>query len=284
MVNVLKAHATRTVIDCASIKSPTPYQFCKYAAPHHELIFVCSGRWHIVDRSETYNLKAGDVLFLHSGRHDLRVSECSEDFSFFFIHFTRVDSDDVLDSEEEDVYNQDNTYLIDTVVHCNERGRVYRDFESIVHDYWSSRDDKLVRLNILLDLLINDVAYANRKDYQPGYENIERVLRTFRITSDRFFRVEEAAQIAGMSTRSLSEWFKRATGQSVYRYQINFKLEMAYKLLQRQPNHTMQEVANTFGFYDAFQFSKLFKQKYGYPPKELRKRTRSGAVDNPQED
>lgn len=284
MVNVLKAHASRTVIDCASIKSPTPYKQSVHAAPYHAIVFVCSGRWHVMDQDKTYNLKTGDVLFLHSGMHELRVSECSEDFSFFFIHFTRVDCDAVLDADEEEAYNQDNTYLIDTVVHCAERGTAYRDFENVVNTYWSSRDDKLVRLNILLDLLINDVAHANRKDYQPGNENIERVLRTFRISSDRFFRVEEAAQIAGMSTRSLSEWFKRATGQSVYRYQINFKLELAYKLLQRQPGHTMQEVANIFGFYDAFQFSKLFKQKYGYPPKELRKRTKAGAVDNADED
>ncbi len=67
---------------------------------------------------------------------------------FVLLHsFYPWDSDDV-STARRDVIQSDNTYLIDRWCIAMTR-QVYRDFESIVHDYWSSRDDKLVRLNIL---------------------------------------------------------------------------------------------------------------------------------------
>lgn len=51
---------------------------------------------------------------------------------------------------------------------------------------------------------------------------------------------------------------------------MNLKLEMAAAEIKNYPDVTFKEIAATYGFYDEFHFSRCFKRKYGFPPKELK--------------
>jgi len=87
---------------------------------------------------------------------------------------------------------------------------------------------------------------------------------------DRFYSASELADSYYVSVRTISGRFKKATGESVHQYQINLKLDMAYDELPFSPNRPIRDVAKSYGFYDEYQFSKLFKRRFGIAPSQRR--------------
>ena len=45
---------------------------------------------------------------------------------------------------------------------------------------------------------------------------------------------------------------------------------MAFAAIRANRDRTLSDVADSYGFYDAYQFSRLFKKKYGAPPSRFR--------------
>ena len=62
--------------------------------------------------------------------------------------------------------------------------------------------------------------------------------------------------------------FLRYTNQTPKEYYLNTRL-IASKSLIKHKKYTVQEAAAKLNFYDAFHFSKAFKNKFGFPPSDL---------------
>ena len=105
---------------------------------------------------------------------------------------------------------------------------------------------------------------------QPADVLIEDVIHRFYTSMERFYSSEELAEEYALSPRSLSSRFKKETGSSIHQYQIHLKLEMAYDLIPFSPGRSFRDIALSLGFYDEFQFSKLFKRQYGITPSARR--------------
>ncbi len=274
MINKLVALGSRSIVQCALQKVKTPYIHPDRVLGVHDFLYIIEGKWSIAIADEVFNLGPDDAIILPAGVHHYGVGPSSPDLRYIFIHFSPDDEDEYLedrDSELGSLEEVKNSHYIMPVVHCGANPNILDVLNKLLDAFWTEKPNRTIHMSILLDLLLCELADANNED-APNSEAINKVLRAFRMSPDRFFSVDEAAQIAGMSSRSFAEWFKKVTGQSSYRYQIDFKLELACVLLWTDPAKTMQQIADTFGFYDAFQFSKLFKQRYGFPPSDLRKK------------
>ncbi len=81
--------------------------------------------------------------------------------------------------------------------------------------------------------------------------------------------LQELAEIAHMSTRSLSRAFKGATGLTPVQYQQRLRLELAANLL-RDRELTISEVAIKCGFEDARHFRRLWQRQFGSAPSAIR--------------
>ena len=57
----------------------------------------------------------------------------------------------------------------------------------------------------------------------------------------------------------------------LHRYQLELKLDMARQLLAAEPERTLSDVAETFGFSDAFHLSHACKRRFGLSPRDLKK-------------
>lgn len=86
---------------------------------------------------------------------------------------------------------------------------------------------------------------------------------------DHHLTPKKVADACYISVRYLHDLFSD-TDTSFSRYLKNYRLKVAYDELNRNPNQKLIEVAYRYGFSDQAQFSRAFKQQYGYSPKEIR--------------
>lgn len=83
--------------------------------------------------------------------------------------------------------------------------------------------------------------------------------------------VEQIAAAARMSVRTLARAFRDATGVTLIQYQQQLRLELAATLL-RDPELSVDEIANKTGFADVRHFRRLWSRHYGVPPSTSRER------------
>jgi AraC-like DNA-binding protein len=89
--------------------------------------------------------------------------------------------------------------------------------------------------------------------------------------------VESLIASSGMSRTHFFRTFKRQTGQSPYRYHLQFTIRRAGEML-RNSRLSVKQVAIALGFRSPYHFSKLFKKKTGMPPRDYREHWRSRAA------
>ncbi|MGO3858713.1 MAG: helix-turn-helix transcriptional regulator [Neisseriaceae bacterium] len=81
-------------------------------------------------------------------------------------------------------------------------------------------------------------------------------------------KLSELAQFAGMNVSKLTFGFKQLFGLSVYDFIRQQRLEMAYHMLVTQ-QMSIGDVAHACGYTDSH-FSKVFKQRFGCLPSQIR--------------
>ena len=87
--------------------------------------------------------------------------------------------------------------------------------------------------------------------------------------------LEYLADMSFMSVRNFQRVFKKATGQSPIDYLIHIRLEKA-KLLLRESNEQVADIATQSGFNEYNYFSRKFKNAVGISPLKYRMRFKPG--------
>jgi transcriptional regulator GlxA family with amidase domain len=109
-------------------------------------------------------------------------------------------------------------------------------------------------------------------DYQthlnPGVHVVQQHLVAHPDSGDR---LEELARMAGMSERTLTRAFRRATGLSVHAYRERLRLERARDLMQN-PSMTMEAIASACGYGDARQLRRILAARGTASPRRRRAR------------
>ena len=82
-------------------------------------------------------------------------------------------------------------------------------------------------------------------------------------------RIEDAAEACGCSQSHFMRWFKKMTGQGFTAYLNDHRLNLAAELL-RITDATVLDIAGRVGFDNLSYFNRLFKRRYGMPPREYR--------------
>jgi AraC-like DNA-binding protein/ligand-binding sensor protein len=82
----------------------------------------------------------------------------------------------------------------------------------------------------------------------------------------------DAARMTCTSPSTVAHAFKRETGKSFKRYQIERRLDRADEYLRTSPGMTIGQIAAKLGYADALYFSRIYRKHRGRPPSALRKR------------
>ena len=80
----------------------------------------------------------------------------------------------------------------------------------------------------------------------------------------------ELSEEINLSLKKLKEGFKKIYGKPVYQFLIEYKMELAKKLLSDN-NYNVNEVSLKLGYSTASHFITAFKNKYGLTPRNFKK-------------
>ncbi|MCM1190164.1 MAG: AraC family transcriptional regulator [bacterium] len=101
---------------------------------------------------------------------------------------------------------------------------------------------------------------------------VEQIVSYFEDHYSEKISLDQIAENMYLSPFYISKIFKSETGDAPIRHLINIRLEKARETLENGWEGSIQEVAASVGYDDAYHFSKLFKKRYGISPSQARKK------------
>ncbi|WP_407731817.1 helix-turn-helix transcriptional regulator [Pseudocitrobacter faecalis] len=104
----------------------------------------------------------------------------------------------------------------------------------------------------------------------PQRNQVEKLITALHASPQKRWSVYEMAQFIPCSEAWLRRLFLRYTGKTPNEYYLDARLDLALSLLKQEGN-SVGNVADMLNFFDAFHFSKAFKQKFGYAPSAVLK-------------
>ncbi|WP_405771475.1 AraC family transcriptional regulator [Actinacidiphila glaucinigra] len=125
----------------------------------------------------------------------------------------------------------------------------------------------MVKREILWYLLRGDQGAAIRQLglADSALAHINRAVRQIRENYATAFRVEELAEIAGMSVSAFHRNFQTVTGMSPIQFQKRIRLQEARLLLASRPSD-ITGVGLSVGYDSPSQFSREYRRMFGTPP------------------
>jgi AraC-like DNA-binding protein len=245
----------------------------------HDLLLIYDGEWTLVQDQTSYTLCAGDMILLRAGSHHLSALPCSPNTKTMFIHFNRLADDQSnvqLSAVEASSFAEGPFVCLPTVTHCD------TGIDDIIDAFWSRRDDRVRRINMLFNILLTELAFLSRKSPVMAEQQdwIYTLLDAMNAEPRRFFTLQDAAELVNMSTRTISTRFQKVMGTSFHQYQTDKKLQMAFSTLG-SGTYTVKQVSEMYGFCDPYYFSRVFKKHFGLSPKDVKHKNPATNIDRP---
>jgi AraC-like DNA-binding protein len=135
----------------------------------------------------------------------------------------------------------------------------------------------LVRREILWCLMTGEQGEVVRQLglADSSLTHIRRAVRWIRENYTRPFRVEEVAQLSGMSVSAFHRNFQAVTAMTPIQFQKQIRLQEARLLLANRPND-VTGVGHSVGYDSPAQFSREYRRQFGAPPSIDAVRMRGG--------
>ncbi len=99
---------------------------------------------------------------------------------------------------------------------------------------------------------------------------VDKIIRFMEENYSRNITRDELENIAFVSINYLSRIFKQETGKSLHNYLMGIRIDKAIAML-REGKSSVSEVALSVGYDNFSYFSRLFREKTGYSPKEFKR-------------
>lgn len=138
--------------------------------------------------------------------------------------------------------------------------------DAALADTSPQRDARIARVT---ELIVLEALSPSRGIASQGDNRIEAICAFVRSNLGSEISLDTVATKFGLSRRHLSRLFRTATGTSFHRYLLNCRLSYAMQLL-RGTNTTVIQAALDAGFESPAHFSKVFRERYGLCPGELK--------------
>ncbi len=125
----------------------------------------------------------------------------------------------------------------------------------------------------LLSYYFNTSTESNNSQcpYVPNEDTVGKIKQAKEIVIEQMNNppgLHELAKMVGLNIKKLKTGFKEFYGLPVFSFLLNYKMELAKKLLQEQQLN-VNEIASKLGYSTSSHFIAAFKRKYGITPKQF---------------
>lgn len=152
--------------------------------------------------------------------------------------------------------------------------KVYAKLDNLAH-HRTGFHAVLDLLEVLYELSVCDgarqlssSAFA-RIETQSDSRRVDRVQKYIAHHYSEDIRLEDMAQMVGMTPEAFSRYFRQRAGRTLSEYIIDTRIGSAARMLVDSTN-TVAEICYDCGFNTLSNFNRLFKRKKGCTPKEFR--------------
>ena len=101
----------------------------------------------------------------------------------------------------------------------------------------------------------------------PDYASrVNRVIDHVLLHLDEPHRLEDLAEVAGVSPFHFHRVFRALTGETLQKFVKRLRLERALQMMAHRPRRSLTDIAFACGFSSSSDFTRSFKQRYGVAP------------------
>ena len=130
-----------------------------------------------------------------------------------------------------------------------------------------------LRLDALISLIFTDLMrYEQGDDTDKPFVSASVLPRITHYLDKNFLTITALTELAarfGYSYNYLYKLFKRNYGETISDYYLRKKMEYAKEEIAK--NRDMKKLSETLGYMSYYNFSRAFKNYYGYPPSQVPK-------------
>ena len=210
--------------------------------------FVESGCGIFKINNKTYPLKSGDMFIIPPFVETYYEADSESPWQYSWIAFT---------------CNGKLPIELSPTVHCPKAAKVFGEMRDCKNLSGSRNAFMLARLWDLFALLSQDS--KDRADY------IEAAINYIHCEYMNELSVSKIADLLSLERSYFTVLFKKNTGISPGKYIFNYRMEIAAKLMvENGKNVTV--AANSVGYTDIYNFSRMFKRHFGISPRSYAKK------------
>jgi AraC-like DNA-binding protein len=237
-------------------------------ADYHDMIYMLSGNWHVKVRDESLRLSTGDVALFPAEIPLYASVPCSLEMQLLFIHFAKAPADRVV-SVHDDGSAVKKLLAMPIFMHPGvDDSSLF--FREALRLFSSDLQFKELSCTAVLNLLLTQLSDIYNRNMIKKDRGVQDLIDWIIENPYKFFSVEELAKKAGISVRSLAGRFRKETGLSVHRYQMDRKLDIIAGDLKHNTDVRLKTIAYSNGFFDEFHLSVAFKKRFGVSPRRYR--------------
>ncbi len=229
--------------------------------PNSKLFYVTDGEIVIETETEKIIAEGGDMVIIPAGtKHDFHLSSLNH-ASKYWLHF-----DGTVNGE-----NLFDYYKLPYKIKIGKNEYIETLFQTVLNLSKSNNlSDKLSLTSALCSILSFYAEHCAYLENTVGDE-IDRAIFFIKNKYEEKFSLDELASSVSLSKGYFIKKFKERTGLTPIQYVLTLKIDKA-KMLIEQSNLTISAIMEQLGFFDSAHFSKLFKARTGYSPKDFRLR------------
>lgn len=240
----------------------------------HDIVFhiVLQGKGHHTVNDKNYELTTGDCFILKKNQHVYYYPNKDDPWTICWIGIGGAHLDTYLSNSM--IPNVD-------VLTFKENSLAFEEMKQFIY-FLSESDPNDLQDNLKTFSMLYHLLYSLNEEFPLTNHQNTNALSEPRLAEKIYsyiykyfhsaFTVGDIAEEFNISRNYVFKLCKEHYGQSPKQIIQELRMNQASQLL-RGSNSQVKEIASTVGYRDAFSFSKMFKEYYGYSPTQFRNLT-----------
>ncbi|MBU2921573.1 AraC family transcriptional regulator [Winogradskyella psychrotolerans] len=229
------------------------------------LVYVPTGKGTLETKSGKWEVNSGDVMLLYPGEwHKYKPDEDTGWEEYWMGIRGEVLSNKIL----KDLF-PNNTSYVKQMGYQDELIFLFNQSIKLVKR--NSPGFRKILAGIVLQLVAYVISYENQETGNREEELCKKIIDFIRENLNTEVDFKKLASEHHLSYNRFRTVFKNNTGVSLQQYLIQERLEHAKRLMVNT-TLSLKEISAKTGFNSLFYFSKVFKNKMGYSPGQIRRK------------